>query len=138
MPNASLPETRSMDITGLSRDPIDPVWVRNAISLFSICYMQQSNPETYLDLWCTITGICIKLWFRNPGKIPVENATDNYWRTVVCTKSRFIKKNYIFSLFSPDTYFPYLCLLLRVKTFSKRTRRFIVLIQDLIMIYIFP
>jgi len=20
----------------------------------------QSNPETYLDLWCTIVGICIK------------------------------------------------------------------------------
>jgi hypothetical protein len=42
-------------------------------------------------------------------------------------------KNYIFSLFSPNTYFPYLCLLLRIKTFSKRTWMFIVLTQDLIM-----
>jgi len=46
-------------------------------------------------------------------------------------------KNYIFSLFSLNTYFLYSCLLLRIKTFSKPTRMFIVLIQTLSMIYIF-
>jgi len=46
----------------------------------------QGNPETHLDLWCATIGICIKLLFRNPGKIPVESATDNYGRTAVCAE----------------------------------------------------
>ena len=50
---------------------------------------------------------------------------------------RDLFKSYIFSLFSLNTYFLYSCLLLRIKTCSKPTRMFIVLIQDLIMIYIF-
>jgi hypothetical protein len=45
-----------------------------------------NNPETYQDLWCTIMGISTKLYFRNPEKIPVESATDNYGRIVVCAK----------------------------------------------------
>ena len=44
------------------------------------------NPENCLDLWCTVMGIYIKLKFRNPGKIPVRSATDNYGRTAVCAK----------------------------------------------------
>jgi hypothetical protein len=47
-------------------------------------------------------------------------------------------KNYIFFLCSPNIYFLYSCLLLRIKTFLKRSQIFIVLIQDLIMTYIFP
>ena len=46
-------------------------------------------------------------------------------------------KNLIFSLSSPNTYFLYSCLLLRIKTYSKPTPMFIILIQGLIMIYIF-
>ena len=40
-------------------------------------------------------------------------------------------------LSNPNTYFLYSCFLLRIKTYSKTTPMFIVLIQGLIMIYIF-
>jgi len=46
----------------------------------------QSNLEAYLDLWCAIVGICIKLQCINTEKIPVESVTDNYGRTVVRVK----------------------------------------------------
>jgi hypothetical protein len=45
-------------------------------------------------------------------------------------------RNYLFFHSSLNKYFLHLCLLLRMKIFSKWTRMFILLIQDSIMIYI--
>jgi hypothetical protein len=46
----------------------------------------QSYFETYMDLCNTIVGIKIQLYYRHPGKIPVESVKDNYGRTVVCAE----------------------------------------------------
>ena len=45
-------------------------------------------------------------------------------------------KNYLSSLFILNIYSPYCCLFLRIEVYLKQILMFIILVQDLIMIYI--
>jgi hypothetical protein len=61
-------------------------WTQTASIADKQALCLQNNPETYLDLWHSTVGICIKLSFGNSGEIPIENISDTNGRPVVCAK----------------------------------------------------